>query len=137
MHIFKCTYFSNRRTGRPAADLSEQRRLAAFEVQALNFLKVYSANKTAVVGLTNGVKDDTATGTTAQQHPQQQASFDDRFTKIFVRLFALRSLDSATIEQLFFANLIGQVQIDNVIPYILKLGGAGVSIHLTHFFAQQ
>lgn len=93
--------------------MSEQRRLVAFEVQALNFLKEYSARKT----LTNGVKDD------ARQH---RVVFDDRFTKIFVRLFALRSLDSATIEQLFFANLIGQVHIDNVIPYILKLGGAGV-----------
>lgn len=103
--------------GRPGADLSEQRRLAELEVQALNVLKTYSDGKTS--SMANGK---------AKRH-----TFDDRFTKIFVRLFSLRSLDSATIEQLFFANLIGQVQIDNVIPYILKLGGAGVSANLTSY----
>lgn len=51
----------------------------------------------------------------------------DRLALIFVRLYALRGIDADTIESLFFANLIGQVEIDNVVPYILKLGGAGVS----------
>lgn len=54
----------------------------------------------------------------------------DRLALIFVRLYALRGIDADTIESLFFANLIGQVHIDNVVPYILKLGGAGVSVSL-------
>lgn len=51
----------------------------------------------------------------------------DRFTKMLLRLTSLRALDSEVFEDLFFTNLIGQVEIDNVIPYILRLGGAGVS----------
>lgn len=47
---------------------------------------------------------------------------------MLLRLTSLRALDSEVFEDLFFTNLIGQVEIDNVIPYILRLGGAGVSI---------
>ena len=53
---------------------------------------------------------------------------DERIAKLLLKTSALRSLDPVVIEDLFFTNLlIGQVQIENVIPYILKLGGAGVS----------
>lgn len=55
------------------------------------------------------------------------ARLEDRFTKMLLRLTSLRALDSEVFEDLFFTNLIGQVEIDNVIPYILRLGGAGVS----------
>lgn len=51
----------------------------------------------------------------------------DRFPKLLLKLTTLRALDAEIIEDLFFTNLIGQVQIETVIPYILKLGGAGVS----------
>ncbi|XP_055710862.1 nuclear hormone receptor HR78 isoform X2 [Phlebotomus papatasi] len=53
-------------------------------------------------------------------HPSQS----DRFAKLLLKLPALRTFNANTMEDLFFANLIGQVQIDNVIPYILKLGVA-------------
>lgn len=36
---------------------------------------------------------------------------------------ALRALNSKIIENLFFTNIIGPVEIDNVIPLILKLDG--------------
>lgn len=53
---------------------------------------------------------------------------DERIPKLLLKTAALRTLDPVIIEDLFFTNLlIGQVQIENVIPYILKLGGAGVS----------
>ncbi len=53
---------------------------------------------------------------------------DGRMSKLLLKTSALRTLDPVVIEDLFFTNLlIGQVQIENVIPYILKLGGAGVS----------
>lgn len=53
---------------------------------------------------------------------------DERISKLLLKTSALRTLDPVVIEDLFFTNLlIGQVQIENVIPYILKLGGAGVS----------
>lgn len=55
-------------------------------------------------------------------HPE----VNDRCNKILLRLMQLRALESDLIEELFFTNLIGQVQIENMIPYILKLGGGGM-----------
>ncbi|XP_064487136.1 orphan steroid hormone receptor 2-like isoform X2 [Ornithodoros turicata] len=45
----------------------------------------------------------------------------DRFPKLLLRLPALRTLQSSVTEELFFAGLIGNVQIDSIIPYILKM----------------
>ena len=44
-----------------------------------------------------------------------------RFSKLLLRLSPLRSLQPDVLEELFFAGLIGNVQIDSVIPYILKM----------------
>lgn len=45
----------------------------------------------------------------------------ERFPKLLLRLPPLRSLHPAIMEELFFAGLIGNVQIDSVIPYILRM----------------
>lgn len=45
----------------------------------------------------------------------------DRFPKLLLRLPSLRSLQSTIMEELFFAGLIGNVQIENIIPYILRM----------------
>ncbi|GAB6021136.1 Nuclear receptor sub 2 group C member 2 [Chamberlinius hualienensis] len=45
----------------------------------------------------------------------------DRFPKLLLRLPSLRSLQSNIMEELFFAGLIGNVQIENIIPYILRM----------------
>lgn len=59
---------------------------------------------------------------------QSAAQHDGRVARLLLKISMLRTLDPVVIEDLFFTNLlIGQVQIENVIPYILKLGGAGVS----------
>ncbi|KAF5300375.1 hypothetical protein FQR65_LT00996 [Abscondita terminalis] len=50
----------------------------------------------------------------------------DRFPKLLLRLSPLRALDPQVLEELFFASVIGQVQIDSVIPYILRMGN-GIS----------
>lgn len=47
----------------------------------------------------------------------------NKFAKLLLKLNTVRSLDPELIEELFFTNLIGPVQIDNVIPHILNLGG--------------
>lgn len=44
-----------------------------------------------------------------------------RFAGLLLRLINLKSLSKFITEQLFFSGLIGEVQIDNVIPYILKM----------------
>ncbi|XP_076057475.1 nuclear receptor subfamily 2 group C member 2-like isoform X2 [Oratosquilla oratoria] len=45
----------------------------------------------------------------------------DRFTKLLLKLPSLRALQPQVMEELFFAGLIGNVQIDSVIPYIMKM----------------
>ncbi|CAH1153276.1 unnamed protein product [Phaedon cochleariae] len=52
---------------------------------------------------------------------------NDRFPKLLLRLPPLRAIDSSILEELFFAGLIGQVQIDSVIPYILRMGNGAFS----------
>ncbi|KAG5274085.1 hypothetical protein AALO_G00159000 [Alosa alosa] len=44
-----------------------------------------------------------------------------RLSKLLLRLPALRLMSAAITEELFFAGLIGNVQIDSIIPYILKM----------------
>ncbi|XP_072181666.1 orphan steroid hormone receptor 2 isoform X1 [Diadema setosum] len=45
----------------------------------------------------------------------------NRFSKLLLRLPTLRLLSPAIMEELFFAGLIGNVQIDSIIPYILRM----------------
>ncbi|XP_061195473.1 orphan steroid hormone receptor 2-like isoform X1 [Saccostrea echinata] len=52
-----------------------------------------------------------------QTHP----SSPDRLAKLLLRLPALHSLSPSVMEELFFAGLIGSVQIDSIIPYILRM----------------
>ncbi|XP_056158068.1 nuclear receptor subfamily 2 group C member 2 [Lampris incognitus] len=44
-----------------------------------------------------------------------------RLTRILMRLPALRLMNSSITEELFFTGLIGNVSIDSIIPYILKM----------------
>lgn len=46
------------------------------------------------------------------------------FFRLLLRLPPLRALEPQVLEELFFAGLIGQVQIDSVIPYILRMGSS-------------
>ncbi len=47
--------------------------------------------------------------------------FSFSLSKLLVRLPALRLMSAAVTEELFFTGLIGNVQIDSIIPYILKM----------------
>jgi len=59
----------------------------------------------------------------SEQEDKNQSGQEDknRFSKLLLRLSPLRSLQPDVLEELFFAGLIGNVQIDSVIPYILKM----------------
>lgn len=62
-----------------------------------------------------------------KQQQQQDSSVDDspefnRVLKLLVKMNILRALEPDLIEDLFFTNLIGPVQIETVIPHILNLG---------------
>ncbi|XP_052250122.1 orphan steroid hormone receptor 2-like isoform X1 [Dreissena polymorpha] len=45
----------------------------------------------------------------------------DRLSKLLLRLPPLQALQANIMEELFFAGLIGNVQIDSIIPYILRM----------------
>ncbi|XP_069142588.1 orphan steroid hormone receptor 2-like isoform X2 [Argopecten irradians] len=56
------------------------------------------------------------------QHLQQvQPNNMDRMGKLMLRLPPLHALSPGVMEELFFAGLIGNVQIDSIIPYILRM----------------
>lgn len=63
---------------------------------------------------------------TLQKHPGDR----NRFPRLLLQLSPLRSLHSETLEDLFFSGLIGNIQIDSVIPYILKMEPKEYQNHL-------
>ena len=54
----------------------------------------------------------------------------NRFPRLLLLLSPLRSLHPETLEDLFFSGLIGNIQIDSVIPYILKMEPKEYQNHL-------
>ena len=52
-----------------------------------------------------------------REHTKDEA----RFSRLLLRLSPLRSIQPDILEELFFAGLIGNVQIDTVIPFILNM----------------
>lgn len=58
----------------------------------------------------------------SQEIPAYEA--DERFNNIVLNLLPLSALESEAIEELFFSNLVGQVQIDNMLPYIVTLSNS-------------
>uniref|UniRef100_A0A182NTZ7 Nuclear receptor domain-containing protein n=1 Tax=Anopheles dirus TaxID=7168 RepID=A0A182NTZ7_9DIPT len=59
---------------------------------------------------------------------QQQAQGEQRMMRLLLKLPTLRALNSKRdLEDLFFSNLIGQVQIDSVLTYVLQTNDGAVS----------
>ncbi|KAK7499961.1 hypothetical protein BaRGS_00008809, partial [Batillaria attramentaria] len=53
-----------------------------------------------------------------------------RAARLSLRLLPLKTFIATTMEELFFAGLIGNVQIDNIIPYILRMETAEYNLHM-------
>lgn len=58
-----------------------------------------------------------------------------RLTRILMRLPALRLMSSSITEELFFTGLIGNVPIDSIIPYILKMETSDYNSQITDSIA--
>ncbi|XP_072050493.1 orphan steroid hormone receptor 2-like isoform X3 [Amphiura filiformis] len=58
-------------------------------------------------------------------------SSPERFSKLLLRLPTLRLLNPTIMEELFFAGLIGNVQIDSIIPYILRMETTDYNAQIT------
>lgn len=54
---------------------------------------------------------------------QHGESAFNRFSKIILKVMALRTLDQEVVEELLFNNLLQQIKINTIIPYIVSLGG--------------
>ena len=54
----------------------------------------------------------------------------NRVARLTLRLLPLKTFIATTMEELFFAGLIGNVQIDNIIPYILRMETAEYNLHM-------
>ncbi|KAL8606149.1 hypothetical protein ACOMHN_067132 [Nucella lapillus] len=54
----------------------------------------------------------------------------NRLARLMLRLVPLKTFVATTMEELFFAGLIGNVQIDNIIPYILRMETAEYNLHM-------
>ena len=52
-----------------------------------------------------------------ESHPNSP----ERLSRLLLRLPPLQALQASIMEELFFAGLIGNVQIDSIIPYILRM----------------
>lgn len=52
---------------------------------------------------------------------RKHSSNPDRLSKLLLRLPPLHGMTPSIMEELFFAGLIGNVQIDSIIPYILRM----------------
>jgi len=55
----------------------------------------------------------------------------DRLTRLLLKLPPLNALQASVMEELFFAGLIGNVQIDSIIPYILRMETAEYNSQLS------
>lgn len=71
--------------------------------------------------LASGHTDPSTSGTTAAAN---------RLSRLLMRLLPLKTFVATTMEELFFAGLIGNVQIDNIIPYILRMETAEYNLHM-------
>lgn len=60
---------------------------------------------------------------THEMENQNGESAFNRFSKIILKVMALRTLDQEVVEELLFNNLLQQIKINSIIPYIVSLGG--------------
>lgn len=51
-----------------------------------------------------------------------------RFVKVIMKISTLSKFNAPVVEELFFTNMVGQVNVENVIPYILRLGNSNISV---------
>jgi Asp-tRNA(Asn)/Glu-tRNA(Gln) amidotransferase C subunit len=114
--------------------ISSARQLDKIRDKAVEELKDYCLkdNNNSPSSLRHENDDDekmnlnlTHTSSTTKQTKIASISHDHpgltRFSDLLLRLSPLRSLQPDVLEELFFAGLIGNVQIDSVVPYILKM----------------
>jgi len=57
-----------------------------------------------------------------------------RFSQLLLRMAPLKAFQARQLEEIFFSGLIGSVQIDSVIPYIIRMEDEYFNGHLTGIY---
>jgi len=99
--------------------------ISATEFAYLRSIALFGADHHAVESL-----QDKAVAELEDFSSKRQPGDRNRFPRLLLLLSPLRSLHPETIEDLFFSGLIGNIQIDSVIPYILKMEPKEYQNHL-------
>lgn len=68
-----------------------------------------------------------------ESRDQEQSVFS-RYSKLILKVTVLRTFDEEIVEQLFFNNLLQQIRISSIIPYIVSLGGTGNDVSKIMFY---
>ncbi|XP_064632538.1 orphan steroid hormone receptor 2-like isoform X2 [Lineus longissimus] len=63
---------------------------------------------------------------TIESYPENS----EKFAKLLLRVPSLRSVNPSVMEEVFFAGLIGNIQIDSIIPYVLRMETAEYNTQL-------
>lgn len=64
---------------------------------------------------------------TLEEGHKQRVGAEEQFVKIIMKLSSLSKFNASVVEELFFTNIVGQVSVENVIPYILRLSRSNIS----------
>ena len=65
------------------------------------------------------------------EHCRRSSAGSTRLASLLLRLPSLRIISPQIMEELFFAGLIGNVQIDSIIPYILRMEPTQYNVQFT------
>jgi hypothetical protein len=65
--------------------------------------------------------ENVCTVNTEMAESESMKLLNERCTKFYLKLVTLRGFDRDIVEELFFNNLVGAVQIDKILPFILNM----------------
>ncbi|XP_029412907.1 nuclear receptor subfamily 2 group C member 2 isoform X2 [Nannospalax galili] len=103
-----------------------------YEYAYLKAIVLFSPDHPGLAGTSQIEKFQEKAQMELQDYVQKTYSEDTyRLARILVRLPALRLMSSNITEELFFTGLIGNVSIDSIIPYILKMETAEYNGQIT------
>ncbi|KAM9182091.1 nuclear receptor subfamily 2 group C member 2 isoform 3-T5 [Mergus octosetaceus] len=103
-----------------------------YEYAYLKAIVLFSPDHPGLTGSTQIEKFQEKAQMELQDYVQKTYPEDTyRLARILVRLPALRLMSSSITEELFFTGLIGNVPIDSIIPYILKMETAEYNGQIT------
>lgn len=64
-------------------------------------------------------KMDSSSSVSADCEPSASVSDSERFERLMLRVAALKKINTSLIEEVFFRDVIGNVQIDSIVPSII------------------